>query len=354
MNLKYFNGKSVFVTGHTGFKGAWLCQILKHAGASVTGYALAPENGALFEALSVSDGMNSIIGDIRDLGVLSLAFDFTQPEIVLHLAAQPLVLDSYERPAYTFDTNIIGTANLLECARRSGSVRSVVIVTTDKVYKNHEWVYGYREIDELGGSDPYSASKACAEIVAESYRISFLSKKEVPLSTTRAGNVIGGGDISANRIIPDCVRAAKRNEPITVRNPDSVRPYQHVLEPLFAYLYIAKKQLDEPAFAGSYNIGPDESDYCTTGLLVDTFCNAWGDGMYRKDIPMKNAPHETGLLKLDCSKMRSIFGWRPVWDVKTAVEKTVEWEKARHLGGNINEIIEKQIDEYMNCIRYEM
>lgn len=351
MSLEFFRGKSVFVTGHTGFKGAWLCHVLKRAGARVTGYALAPENGALFEVISVDNGMSSVIGDIRDIEGLTSAFRSAQPEIVFHLAAQPLVLDSYEQPVYTFETNVIGTANLLECVRENDSVRSVVIITTDKVYKNREWSYGYREIDELGGSDPYSASKACAELVVESYRLSFLQKKGIPVSTARAGNVIGGGDISANRIIPDCVRAAKRNEPIDVRNPGSVRPYQHVLEPVFAYLYIAERQYEDVTFEGCYNIGPDEGDYVTTGFLVDTFCKSWENEMSWQNVSQKDAPHEAGLLRLDCSKIRSVLGWRPVWDVKTAVEKTARWEKERHTGGKALEVMNMQIDEYIGCVR---
>ncbi|MCL2249592.1 MAG: CDP-glucose 4,6-dehydratase [Oscillospiraceae bacterium] len=350
VNLEFFKDKTVLITGHTGFKGAWLCHILKRAGANVCGYALEAERGSLFEVLSVSEGMNSIINDIRDMAKLAQVFHQANPEIVLHFAAQPLVLDSYARPAYTFDTNVMGTVNLLECVRESETVRSVVIVTTDKVYKNLEWAYGYREVDTLGGSDPYSASKACAEIVSEAYRTSFLHPKNTPISTARAGNVIGGGDISANRIIPDCVRAAVKGKPIIIRNPSSVRPYQHVLEPLCAYLHIAELQYKSYDFAGNYNIGPEESDCVTTGELADIFCNAWGENQSWVDASDLGAPHEANLLRLDCSKIRSKLGWRPVWNLKTAIAKTVEWEKAHHAGEDITTVMNNQIDEYLEGV----
>jgi len=350
MNLEFFKGKSVLVTGHTGFKGAWLCRILKFAGARVFGYALEPVDGGIFESVSAADNMSSNIGDIRDLKRLNKIFETAQPEIVFHLAAQPIVLESYASPAYTFETNVMGTVNLLECVRQSKTARSVVIVTTDKVYKNNEWTYGYREIDMLGGNDPYAASKAGAEIVSDCYRTSFLHN--VPLSTARAGNVIGGGDISVNRIIPDCVRAAIRNEEIIVRNPYSVRPYQHVLEPLFAYLLIAARQYKNPELAGNYNIGPDESDCVNTGKITDIFCEAWGNGLTWKSVSTANAPHESNLLRLDCSKMRSVFKWSPVWNVEKAVEKTVEWEKTRYADGDVCACLDNQIGEYLEVFQF--
>jgi len=341
--MEFYKNKKILMTGHTGFKGAWLCQILKYFGAKVYGYALEPLSGGIFDTISVSSDMYSRIGDIRDINKLSTLLSEVNPEIVFHLAAQPLVLDSYERPVYTFDTNIMGTANILECIRHSKSVRSVVIITTDKVYKNNEWVYGYRETDTLGGHDPYAASKACAEIVAESYRQSFL--RDIPLSSVRAGNVIGGGDVSVNRIIPDCVRAAMKNEDIIIRNPHSIRPYQHVLEPLFTYLMIAEKQFNNPDMAGSYNVGPDESDCMATGKLADIFCAAWGEGLKWNNVSGENAAHEATFLRLDCSKMRSSFDWKPVWNVHKAIEKTVEWEKSK-LNKNALETTNKQIEEY--------
>ena len=351
MNLDFYKNKSVFVTGHTGFKGAWLCHVLKLAGAHVTGYALEAECGSVFDVAGVAGGMDSVISDIRDYCALSSAFERVLPEVVFHLAAQPLVLDSYSRPVYTFETNVLGTVNLLECVRQSKSVRSVVIITTDKVYKNNEWVFGYREIDELGGSDPYSASKSCAEIAAESYTKSFLIERNIPLSTARAGNVIGGGDISEFRIIPDCVRAVISGKPVVVRNPYSVRPYQHVLEPLFAYLLIAERQCGDFKLAGSYNIGPVDDDCVTTGDLANVFCDAWGDGSVWKSMgEQTSAPLETNLLRLDCSKIRAILGWHPVWNVKEAVVKVIEWEKARCCGGNIQAVMDKQIEEYLERI----
>jgi CDP-glucose 4,6-dehydratase len=324
---EFWRDRRVFVTGHTGFKGGWLCEILRLLGARITGYSLdAP-------------------GDIRDLALLKRAFDEAEPEIVFHLAAQPIVLESYERPAYTFEANVQGTVNLLECIRQSDCVRSAVIITTDKVYRNNEWAYGYRENDALGGNDPYSASKACAELVTESYAASFLRQRGIAASTARAGNVIGGGDVAPNRIIPDCIRAAKAGKPIIVRNSYSVRPYQHVLEPLFAYLMIAEKQHKSLELAGKYNIGPSEDGCVTTGELVDMFCAVWkGSGWI--DRPDPAAVHESGLLKLDCSLIRSRFRWKPAWGIRTAIEKTVEWELAE----DKRAVTKRQIEEYLNDI----
>lgn len=343
MISEFYNNKKVLVTGHTGFKGAWLCRILQLLGARITGYALSPKDDFAFEKIIDTSEINSYIADICDFGCLKSAFDAAKPEIVFHLAAQPLVLDAFEKPRYTFDVNVQGTVNLLECVRRSEDVKSVVIVTTDKVYKNNDWVYGYREIDTIGDTEPYAASKACAEIVAASYYATFLKSKGIALSTVRAGNVIGGGDISKHRIIPDCIRAAKKGEAIKVRNPHSVRPYQHVLEPLFAYLLIAQRQFACDDVSGKYNIGPGEDGCQTTGNLVDIFCKVWGAGQIWEKRSQSNAPHESRLLSLDCSKMRDVFGWKPKWDIKTAIEKTVEWEKADHK----NIVTDGQIKEYI-------
>jgi CDP-glucose 4,6-dehydratase len=342
MNLPFFKNKSVFITGHTGFKGSWLCRVLQRAGARITGYALAPEGIELYSTTE-TEGVTTHIKDIRDFDSLRDAFFLADPEIVFHLAAQPLVLDAYERPAYTFETNVLGTVNLLECIRQSDNVKSVVIVTTDKVYKNNEWVYGYRENDELGGREPYSASKACAELVAAAYAESYLRQKGIALSTARAGNVIGGGDTAKNRILPDCVRAAKKGETIIVRNPYAIRPYQHVLEPIFAYLLIALKQYENSTVAGQYNIGPGETDCINTATIADIFCQQWGDNQTWETLTKTNAPHESLILKLDCTKMRTFFGWKPVWDAQTAVAKTVEWEKST----NKTDITNKQIDLYI-------
>jgi CDP-glucose 4,6-dehydratase len=340
MKLSFYKGKSVFVTGHTGFKGGWLCRILINAGAAVSGYALEPESGGVFETACIEKGMKSYIGDIRDKERLTDVFRKAKPEIVFHLAAQPLVLDSYERPAYTFETNVMGTVNLLECVRLCETVRSVLIVTTDKVYKDDGKTRGYVETDPLGGYDPYAASKACAEIVSGSYRESFLSG--IPLTAARAGNVIGGGDVSANRIIPDCLRAVREGRSVVLRNPNSVRPFQHVLEPLFVYLDIAARQYENPSDAGNINIGPDDADCITAGELANFFCSAWGGGAEWMEKADENAKHESNVLRLDCSKLRSLYGVAPVWNAKKAVEKTVEWEKA----ADKTRITDKQIEEF--------
>lgn len=347
-NLSFYKGKRVFVTGHTGFKGAWLCKVLAAAGAEVTGYALKPPTEPnLFALARIEDGMaDSAEGDIRDLARLSVAFERAKPEIVLHLAAQPLVRESYRDPALTYETNVMGTVNILECVRRSSSVRSFLNVTTDKVYLNREWPWGYREDEPLDGFDPYSNSKSCSELVTHSYRNSFFGQGHPAISTARAGNVIGGGDFARDRIIPDCVRAATAKRPIPVRNPYSTRPYQHVLEPLFAYLLIARRQYEDNSFAGWYNVGPDERDCVTTGKLVSLFCEKWGEGLEWENI-CAGGPHEANFLKLDSSRLKTVFGWRPRWGIEDAVEKTVEWTKCWLSGGDIPACMEGQIKEYM-------
>ena len=354
-DLSFYNGKKVFITGHTGFKGTWLCHVLRAAGAEVTGYALEPPTDpSLFGLTDIRKDIHSIRGDVRDLAALKAAMDGARPEIVLHLAAQPLVRESYQNPVYTYDTNVMGTVNLLECARLSDSVRSVVNVTTDKVYLNRERAAGYREDEELRGFDPYSNSKSCSELVTYSYRSAFFTGADgapvLPVSTARAGNVIGGGDFAKNRILPDCVRAAIANQPIVVRNPHSTRPYQHVLEPLFAYLMIAQKQMEAPALAGSYNVGPDDEGCFETGALVDLFIDAWGGGLKRADRP-DGGPHEAHFLKLDCAKLKAAFGWQPRWTLKTAVQKTVEWTRVWQSGGDVNACMAEQIAEYADLGR---
>lgn len=349
MNLDFYKGKRVFVTGHTGFKGTWLCKILLMAGAEVTGYSLNPPTEPnLFSISGVEKNITSVIGDIRDMASLKAAFDKAQPEIVLHLAAQPIVRDSYKDPAYTYETNVMGTVNILECVRNSDCVKSFLNVTTDKVYKNNEWEWGYRENEPLDGYDPYSNSKSCSELVTHSYKNSFFADGRVAVSTARAGNVIGGGDFANDRIIPDCVRAVEKNEEIIVRNPFSTRPYQHVLEPLFAYLLIAGRQYDDISVSGWYNVGPDDCDCVTTGELVQLFCDTWG-GISWKNVAEKNAPHEANFLKLDCSKLKSVFGWKPRWHVYEAIEKTVEWSRIYFDRGDIGAVMEKQISEYMTA-----
>lgn len=344
--LDFYKEKRVFVTGHTGFKGAWLCTILRMAGADVTGFALPPVGFGLFEIAGTGRKMHSIYGDIRSFDALWEAFQQAQPEIVFHLAAQPLVRESYRDPLGTFHTNVMGTVNLLECVRRSGCVRSVLNVTTDKVYENKRWPWGYRETDALNGYDPYSNSKSCSELATDSYRKSFFSDGGTAISTARAGNVIGGGDFAADRIIPDCIRAARVRKTIQVRNPHSIRPYQHVLEPLSAYLLIAQKQYENPALAGSYNIGPDSGDCLTTGELADLFCRFWGGGAGWVQVG-ESGPHEDALLRLDCSKICAVLGWQPKWDAARAVEETVAWTKEWLDGGDMSAYTERQVRTFL-------
>lgn len=346
-DFAFYKGKRVFVTGHTGFKGAWLCRILAEAGAVVTGYSLkAPTEPNLFALAGLEGRMTSVIGDIRDYASLKAAFDAAKPELVLHLAAQPIVRDSYKDPAYTYETNVMGTVNILECVRLSGTVRSFLNVTTDKVYHNNEWAWGYRENEPLDGYDPYSNSKSCSELVTHSYQSSFFSDGKLAVSTARAGNVIGGGDFANDRIIPDCIRAVIMGETIVVRNPHSTRPYQHVLEPLMAYLMIAQRQYEDGKYAGWYNVGPDECDCVTTGALVDLFCAKWGGGAGWENR-WDGGPHEASFLKLDCSKIKSVFGWQPRWHIAEAIEKTCEWARVWLAGGDIPAVMDGQIRAYL-------
>ncbi len=346
-NLSFYSGKRVFVTGHTGFKGSWLCKALVNAGALVTGYALAPEkDNDLFGKTGLENEMVSVIGDIRDFDSLKAAFDTCQPEIVFHLAAQPIVLESYNNPKYTYETNVMGTVNLLECIRRSDCVKSFLNVTTDKVYENEDLSKAFVETDKLDGFDPYSNSKSCSELVTHSYAKSFLLDKGIAVSTARAGNVIGGGDLAPNRIIPDCIRAASKGEPIILRNPDSVRPFQHVLEPIFVYLMIAQRQYEDKSFSGYYNVGPNETDCITTGELATLFCRYWGDGARWEHKKVEN-PHEAGFLKLNCDKLKNTFGWSARWNVETAVKKTVEFTKAYLGGAPASGIMTNQINSFL-------
>jgi len=348
VNLEFYRGKRVFVTGHTGFKGSWLCRMLVGAGARVTGYSLpAPTEPNLFALSGVEADMTSVIGDIRDFTALKSAFEQAGPEIVLHLAAQPIVRESYRNPRETYETNVMGTVNLLECVRVCGGVKSFLNVTTDKVYHNNEWSWGYRENEPLDGFDPYSNSKSCSELVTHSYKNSFFSSGGTAISTARAGNVIGGGDFAADRIIPDCIRAVQKGAPILVRNPYSTRPYQHVLEPLNAYLMVAQKQYEDTSFAGYYNVGPDECDCVTTGELTGLFCGAWGEGAAWENRAEAGAPHEASFLKLDCSLLKNTFGWKPRWHISDAIEKTCEWTKIWLGGGSVPGVMDRQIKEFM-------
>lgn len=351
--MKFYKNKRVLVTGNTGFKGSWLTYILLIAGAKVIGYSLeAPTDPSLFKliGLDADDRLKQVYGDVRDLDAIKKVFEEFKPEIVLHLAAQPIVRDSYKDPVGTYATNVMGTVNVCECVRTTPDknnkpvVRSFLNVTTDKVYRNNEWEWGYRETDYLDGFDPYSNSKSCSELVTHSYKNAFFNAVEgepvVRVSTARAGNVIGGGDFSNDRIIPDCVRALEdavkdggSEGRVSVRNPYSTRPYEHVLEPLFAYLMIAKAQYEDASFADYYNVGPDDCDCVNTGDLVTLFCNKWNEkcsGIAKAAWINKseaNAPHEAGFLKLDCSKLKTVFRWSPRWHIEEVIEQTVAWTK---------------------------
>lgn len=350
MDLTFYKNKKVFLTGHTGFKGTWLSRILILAGAEVTGYSLeAPTKPSLFENTKTASQMTSIIGDIRDGAKLKDAMIKAQPEIVLHLAAQPIVRTSYKDPVGTYESNVMGTVNILEAVRAVPSVKSFVNITTDKVYFNKEWAWGYRENEELCGFDPYSNSKSCSELVTYSYRNSFFTEKDSPaISTARSGNVIGGGDYAVDRIIPDCIRAVENGKEIILRNPNSTRPYQHVLECLRGYLTLAQKQYEDKTFVGAYNFGPDDESCVTTGQLATLFCENWKEGASWKNVSELNAPHEANFLKLDCSKSKTVLGWYPKWGIRTALEKIVEWEKSVQSGISAAEITDKQIKEYFN------
>ena len=344
--FSFYSGKRVFVTGHTGFKGSWLTQWLVKCGAVVTGFALSPENeNSFFDSLGLSQKINSVIGDIRDFNALDAAFTAVKPEVVFHLAAQPIVLESYKNPRYTYETNVMGTVNLLECVRKADTVQSLLNVTTDKVYKNSDDDKPFSEEDKLDGFDPYSNSKSCSELVTHSYFSSFLKDIGVAVSTARAGNVIGGGDDADNRIIPDCVRAAKKHETIVIRNPYSVRPYQHVLEPLSAYLDIAARQCSEHSLCGAYNIGPRLSDCITTGELADLFCSSWGDGASWESGCL-SGPHEAAMLKLDCSKIEKALGRAPVTDISDAVRLTVDYYKRTMMSESAEKTVLEQIEEF--------
>ena len=356
--LEFFRNKKILVTGHTGFKGSWLCRILALAGAKVTGYSLAPEEDALYPLAAAGaeaeGSLTSVIADIRDYDTLLGVMKDTQPELVLHMAAQPIVRTSYEKPRYTYETNVMGTVNLCEAVRMTPSVKSFVNVTTDKVYKNEERGEAFREEEPLDGFDPYSNSKSCSELVTHSYVNSFFREQGIAVSTARAGNVIGGGDFARDRIIPDSVRAALSGENIKVRNPYSIRPFQHVLEPLFMYLTILRAQALDPKLAGAYNIGPEDADCVTTGDLVTRFCNAWNETKAKEDPGISwenvgnNGPHEATFLKLDCSLARSTFGWKPVWNIDRALSETVAWTRVYASGGDVEAEMNREIEAFLS------
>ncbi len=346
MNPDFWMGKHVLVTGHTGFKGGWLCLWLQHLGAQVTGIALPPNTApSLFDLAGVADGMSSHLCDIRDAAALAELVRSIRPEVVFHLAAQPLVRASYREPLTTFASNIMGTAHLLDALRPLDCVRVAVMITTDKVYRNNEWPYPYREDDVLGGHDPYSASKAASEIVIASYRDAFLAKQGVAVASARAGNVIGGGDWSADRLIPDAVRAWQSDQALAIRCPQAMRPWQHVLEPLNGYLTLARKLWQQPELAGAYNFGPQTHEAATVRKVVELARSAYGCGEV-VFVDNSDGPHEAGLLTLETVKARLALGVAPKWDLAETVNRTMAWYRAQHDGTGARSLCEKEIANY--------
>lgn len=348
----FWKDKRVFITGHTGFKGSWLCLWLHELGAQVTGYALdPPTDPSLFELCKIGKLTTSIIADVRDGQSLIQVMQAARPEIVIHMAAQPLVRDSYKIPVETYAINVMGTVNLLEAVRQSKTVRAVINVTTDKCYENKEWVWGYRENEPLGGFDPYSNSKACSELVTSSYRSSYFNPEHyaehhVAIASARAGNVIGGGDWASDRLIPDCIRAILKGEKVLIRNPHAVRPWQHVLEPLSGYLNLAQRLYEDAIhYSGAWNFGPDDSDAQPVERLVQMLCSKWGyEASY--EIDKGSHPHEAHYLKLDCSKAKADLGWHPRWGLDKAMESIVEWTLAYRDHSDLSHVCLKQIREY--------
>ena len=344
----FWRGKRVFLTGHTGFKGGWLSLWLQQLGARVQGYALAPEGEhSLFEAARVPDGMASTLADIRDLGALQMALSEFQPEIVIHMAAQPLVRQSYVDPVETYATNVMGTVNLLEAVRRAPGVRAVVNVTTDKCYENDDRASGYAEGEPMGGHDPYSSSKGCAELVTSAYRRSFFAGGATAVATARAGNVIGGGDWASDRLVPDILRAFERGEPVVIRNPNATRPWQHVLEPLGGYLVLAQRLWhDGAAFAEGWNFGPRDEDARPVQWIVEQLADRWGQGA-RWQLDGGPHPHEARFLKLDIAKARMRLGWEPRWHLADALQRIVAWQHAWLAGDDVRALCLAQIDDYV-------
>ena len=349
IDFDFYKNKRILVTGHTGFKGTWLSTALVNAGANLLGYSRCSDKDVDFFRISgIEKHMRTAKGDIRDLPNIQKVFDEFKPEIVIHMAAQPIVRESYLNPVETYETNVLGTVNVLECVRNCDSVKSFLNVTTDKVYLNRELNKAFKENEPLDGFDPYSNSKSCSELVTHSYKNSFFADGRCAISTARAGNVIGGGDFAKDRIIPDCVRAAIKKESIYVRNQFSTRPYQHVLEPIFAYLMIIEKQYKDITYSGWYNIGPDDIDCINTGELVSMFCKKWGDSISWESKSEVNAPYESNFLKLDNSKAKEVLGWAPKWHINDAIEKTVDWYKKWSCGENIIIEMQDEIADYFN------
>ncbi len=338
----FWRGRRVFVTGHTGFMGGWLCLWLNRLGARVAGYSLAPPTRpSIFETLKLAGDMESITADVRDLERLSAAIGDFNPEVVMHLAAQPLVGRARERPVDTFETNVMGTVNLMQAMRSAGTLRAALIITTDKVYDNREWPWGYRETDGLGGGEPYGSSKACAELVVEAFKHSYFAPQpgsaETPvgIATVRAGNIVGGGDWAGNRLIPDAVRAFAAKRPLVLRNPDALRPWQHVLDPLRGYLALAERLFEAPGdWQGAWNFGPSEADACTVSAVADEMVRLWGNGAsWAEEMSEEGKPYEAKLLSLNSSKAGAALKWAPVWDIGRTLAATLDWYKA-HLAQN--------------------
>jgi CDP-glucose 4,6-dehydratase len=347
MTPEFWRGKRVFMTGHTGFKGSWLSLWLQQLNADLTGYALgAPTNPNLFEIANVSAGMRSIIGDIRDFAGLTKAMQDAKPDIVIHMAAQPLVRYSYQAPVDTYATNVMGTVHMLEAVRHCGSVRAVVNVTTDKCYQNQDWVWGYRENEPMGGYDPYSSSKGCAELVSAAYRKSFLRDAGIAMATARAGNVVGGGDWALDRLIPDILRALEKRHIVQIRNPNAIRPWQHVLEPLSGYMTLAENLHEKgQIYADGWNFGPRDEDARPVKSIVENLCTAWGDGANWK-IDQGNHQYEASYLKLDISKAVQELNWSPKWSLDKALNKITEWHQAWMSGQDMHTKSIQQIQEY--------
>ena len=352
-----YNSKKVLVTGHTGFKGGWLSLWLKELGAEVIGYSLdPPTKPSFFEAINLKNKIIHIIGDVRDEKHLLSVFEKYQPEFIFHLAAQSLVRFSYKEPRLTYETNVMGTVNVLEAIRKSKSVKAAVIITTDKCYENKEWIYGYREIDPMGGYDPYSSSKSCVELVVSAYRNSFFNSKDygnihnIALSSVRAGNVIGGGDWGEDRLIPDCVQTLSQNKIINIRNPQATRPWQYVLEPLSGYLLLGSKMhKDGKRYSGAWNFGPNDNGIITVEEIVKSVIKNWGNGDYKTDT--SNQPHEAGLLKLDTSKARTFLGWKPVYNIYETIKRTINWYKYFYNGVEKEKLYKITVNEIWDYIK---
>lgn len=347
INKAFWREKKVLVTGHTGFKGSWLCMFLHKLGANIHGYALNPPTApSLYDLARIGELISDTRKDIRDLNSLRSTIEATAPEIIFHLAAQPLVRESYETPLETFTTNVMGTANLLEAIRTTSSVKAVINVTTDKCYENQEWLWGYREIEKLGGHDPYSASKACSEIVTSAYRRSFFSDLRVGIATARAGNVIGGGDFAKDRLLPDCVQSTLAGVEIVIRYPEALRPWQHVIEPIWGYVMLAEKLYTAPEkFSEAFNFGPEDMDAKPVRWIVSKFCEQWPGARFRTESA--NQPHEAKFLKLDISKARTTLGFTPRWRLDRAIKAIIEWTRVYDNQGDVRAKCLEQIDEYL-------